>query len=80
MDQKLWEQLAPLFEEALGLPKEERTAFLDDIKTKDIGVWRELTSLLANSERAAPFLANVKKGIQPSADAITKITSDRFKT
>ena len=73
MDNKLWEKLAPLFEKALEMPTEERTQFLQGIKGDDEEMWEELTSLLDNSERALPFLAEARNVVKPPAQVAAKL-------
>ena len=73
MDRTLWDELAPLFEKAIELKPPERHAFLDELKARDQSVWRELSSLLDNSEQAIPFLEDVRQIIQLSPEAITKV-------
>ncbi|MBX2821697.1 MAG: protein kinase [Rhodothermaceae bacterium] len=73
MDRTLWDELAPLFEQAIDLKAAERRVFLDEIKSRDINLWSELCSLLDNSDAAIPFLDDVRRVVQPSPDAITKI-------
>lgn len=73
MDRTLWDELAPLFEKAIEMKPAERRAFLDEIKSEDENVGRELRSLLDNSDQAIPFLEDIRKVVQPSPDAITKV-------
>ena len=73
MDRTLWDELAPLFEKAIEMKPAERRTFLDEIKSTDENVWRELNSLLNNSDQAIPFLEDIRKVVQPSPDAITKV-------
>ena len=52
-----WELLLGLFEGALERPKHERAAFLDEHTKNDPALRREIETLLAAHEGAAPFLS-----------------------
>jgi WD40 repeat protein/serine/threonine protein kinase len=52
-----WDALQALFEGALGRPKDQRAAFLDEHTNGDAAVRREVESLLAAHESAGGFLS-----------------------
>ena len=73
MDRTLWDELAPLFEKAIEMKPAERHAFLADLKSENEKIWLELRSLLDNSDLSIPFLEDIRKIVQPSPDAITRV-------
>jgi eukaryotic-like serine/threonine-protein kinase len=60
-----WDALLALFEGALGRPKEERAAFLDEHTKGDAVLRRDVESLLAAHESAGDFLSTPALGPPP---------------
>ena len=60
-----WDALLALFEGALGRPKEERAAFLDEHTKGDAVLRRDVESLLAAHESAGDFLSAPALGPRP---------------
>lgn len=60
MNLKLWDELAPLFEQALAMDADARTTFLYELKARNTTLWRELCSLLDSADNATTFLADAQ--------------------
>jgi protein kinase-like protein/tetratricopeptide repeat protein len=50
-----WERLKPLFDQALGLPREERAAFLEKVSREDKELGRNLAELAATDLETCPL-------------------------
>jgi Tol biopolymer transport system component len=62
------DRLERLYEEALGLPEEERHAFLDRVCADDPELRAELASLLAEGAAAQTFIEDLGRLVGPAGD------------
>ncbi len=63
MDTTRWDDLETIFEQALALPPDERTAFLDDVCTGNPELRKELDSLLTYEEAASGFFESLAEAV-----------------
>ena len=63
MDATRWDDLETIFEQALGLPPDERTAFLDKVCAGNPELRKELDSLLVYEEAASGFFESLAEAV-----------------
>jgi serine/threonine protein kinase len=52
MDPSTWPRIAPLLDEALELPADERASFVEQVRAREPDIARQLTALLARDDEA----------------------------
>ena len=72
MTPERWQRIGDLFEEALALPADERSAMIDRVAATDKQVRREVLSLLASHHAAPRRLRSEAHSVSPSSRFIAR--------
>lgn len=56
MEQRVWQQIESIFNQALRLPLNSRSEFIEEACENDVELYKEVTSLLKQTEEDMYFL------------------------
>ncbi|MCG2591091.1 hypothetical protein L6773_21145, partial [Rhodohalobacter sp. WB101] len=77
MNSDRWTKIETLVEQALALPPEDRTAFIDNQCGEDKALRNEVQSLLEHGEKALSFMGHFEEDVvAPSLDVIAQSQFD----